>query len=375
MSERDAWVEVDLDAYGHNLEEIKKCVQGGAKLCVVVKADAYGHGAIACARKAVEHGADYLATAMLSEAMELRRAGFTEPILILGLSPIAAAHDIVKYDITQAVCTMEMAEALSEEAVRQNKKAKVHIKVDTGMARIGIYPEQAGAFARQLKLQPGLDVEGIFSHFAEADSKDKSYVKEQLSRFNKALDLVEASGVHVRLRHIAESAAILEIPEAHFDMVRVGVIQYGLWPSDEVTHPIELRPVMCVKARIAFLKEMQPGETIGYGRAYKVTRPSRIATFPIGYADGYLREMGGKASVLIGEKRAPVVGRVCMDQFMVDVTDIPEAAIGTEAIVFGTPELTADEAASWLGTINYEIVCLMGSMRLPRVYKPELNRC
>ena len=341
MSERDAWVEVDLDAYGHNLEEIKKCVQGGAKLCVVVKADAYGHGAIACARKAVEHGADYLATAMLSEAMELRRAGFTEPILILGLSPLAAAHAIVKYDITQAVCTMEMAEALSEEAVRQNKKAKVHIKVDTGMARIGIYPEQAGAFARQLKLLPGLDVEGI----------------------------------HVRLRHIAESAAILEIPEAHFDMVRVGVIQYGLWPSDEVTHPIELRPVMCVKARIAFLKEMQPGETIGYGRAYKVTRPSRIATFPIGYADGYLREMGGKASVLIGEKRAPVVGRVCMDQFMVDVTDIPEVAIGTEAIVFGTPELTADEAASWLGTINYEIVCLMGSMRLPRVYKPELNRC
>jgi alanine racemase len=323
---------------------------------------------LAIARKAVELGADYLAVAVLSEAIELRRAGFTTPILILGVSPVSAAQDIVDNDITQVVCTMELAAALSAAAVRQGKTAKVHLKIDTGMARIGIRPAEAGAFAQRLVQLPGLELEGMFSHFAAADSRDKTYARQQLASFKEAIAAVEAGGIQIPLKHIAESAAILEMPEAHFDMVRIGIIQYGLWPSDEVQKKIDLRPVMKVCAKLAFVKEMQPGETIGYGRAFTIKRPSRIATLPLGYADGYLRAFAGKASIEVCGKRAPVVGRICMDQFMVDITDIPAAEEGSEAVIFGSSTLTTDEAASWLDTINYEVTCLM-SPRIPRVYK------
>ena len=367
MPERDAWAEINLGAYEHNFNEIRKCVAGNAKLCAVVKADAYGHGAIPIAKKVVELGADVLAVAVLSEALELRRAGFTQPILILGLSPVSAVQELVDCDITQAVCTMPFAKALSAEAVRQKKKAKIHLKVDTGMARIGIRPEEAAAFAKDLQALPGLELEGMFSHFASADTRDKSSAREQLARFRTAIDAIEAEGIHIPMKHIAESAAILELPEAHLDMVRIGIIQYGLWPSAEVERKISLHQVMRLCARIAFVKEMQPGETVGYGCDFTVHRPSRIATMPLGYADGYIRAYAGKASVEICGKRAPVVGRVCMDQFMADVTDIPEAEEGTEAVLFGSDALTTDEAASWLNTINYEVTCLV-SPRVPRVY-------
>ena len=367
MPNRWVWAEIDLGAIEHNLKAVKSCIRGGARLCAVVKANAYGHGAQAVARKAVEAGADYLAVAALSEASELRAAGFTTPILILGLVPPESAAEIVANDITQAVCDMETAAALSAEAKRQNKTAKVHLKVDTGMGRIGIRPEDAGAMARRMREFPGLEIEGVFSHFAAADSRDKSYTKQQLDAFCRAVDNMKEQGIEPAIRHIAESAAILEIPEAHFDMVRAGIIEYGLWPSDEVTHPVELRPAMRLCARIAFIKTVLPGESIGYGRTFTAKRESRIATLPLGYADGYIRAYGKRGEVELRGKRAPIAGRVCMDQVMIDVTDIPGAEVGDEVTLFGSPSLTADEAAGWLDTINYEVTCMV-SGRVPRVY-------
>ncbi len=367
MQDRWVWAEIDLGAIAHNFREIRKCIHGGAKLCAVVKANAYGHGAIAVAQKAVEAGADYLAVATLPEALELRAAGFLTPILILGLVPPEAAGEIVANDITQAVCCRELAEALSEAAVKQHKTARMHLKVDTGMGRIGVRPEEAGRFARMLKELPNLETEGVFSHFSQADSRDKSYVKVQLEAFETALGNMAAEGIRPAIRHIAESAAILEIPEAHYDMVRAGIIEYGLWPSDEVTHPVELRQAMRLCARIAYIKTIQPGESVSYGGEFIAERESRIATLPLGYADGYIRAYGGKAFVEIRGKRAPLAGRVCMDQVMVDVTDIPEAEAGDEVTLFGSPTLTTDEAAGWLHTINYEVTCMV-SGRVPRIY-------
>ena len=368
MPNRAAWAEIDLAALRHNYEEIKKNIRGGAKLCAVVKADAYGHGALAVARVAVEAGASYLAVATLGEAIELREAGFTVPILLLGLVLPDEARDIVDYDVTQVVCELPLAEAISREAVRQHKTAKVHLKVETGMGRIGIRPEEIGALAAAVKQLPNIEIEGMFSHFAMADSKDKTYTKGQLAKFEQALKAVEEAGVKLKLRHIAESAAILEIPEAHYDMVRAGVIQYGMWPSDEVSHPIELRPLMKLQAKVVWLKTLHPGESIGYGRKFIAEKDCRIATLPIGYADGYIRAYAEKGCVEIHGRRAPIAGRVCMDQVMIDVTDIPEVSIGDTATLFGSDTLTIDEAAGWLGTINYEIPCLIAP-RVPRVYK------
>ena len=296
MPNRAAWAEIDLRALRHNYEEIKKNIRGGAKLCAVVKADAYGHGALAVARVAVEAGASYL-------------------------------------------------------AVATHKVAKVHLKVETGMGRIGIRPEEIGALAAAVKQLPNIEIEGMFSHFAMADSKDKTYTKGQLVKFEQALKAVEAAGVTLKIRHIAESAAILEIPEAHYDMVRAGVIQYGMWPSDEVTHPIDIHPVMKVCAKVVFMKTLHPGESIGYGRQF-------IAE----------RDYGNGGYVSFDGRKAPIAGRVCMDQVMVDVTDLPDVKEGDTAVLFGDETVTADTAAKWLNTINYEVTCLI-SPRVPRVYK------
>ena len=367
MPNRPVWAEVSLQALRHNYREIKKQLAAGVKLCAVVKANAYGHGAVAAARVAVEEGAEYLAVATLSEGIELRQAGFTTPILVLGLVMPEDSKDVVDYELTQVVCELSLAEALSCEAVRQQKKARIHLKVDTGMGRIGVRPEEIGALAADIAALPGIEIEGMFSHFSMADCKDKSYTQQQLVKFRQAIAAVEGRGIPLAIKHIAESAAILEIPEAHFDMVRAGVIQYGLWPSAEVTHPIDLRPLMELQARVVWLKTLRKGESIGYGRTFIAERDCRIATLPIGYADGYIRAYGAKGAVEIHGQRAPIAGRICMDQVMVDVTDIPDVAIGDVATLFGSPTLSIDEAAGWLGTINYEVPCLI-SPRVPRVY-------
>lgn len=368
MPSRAVWAEVDLEAIEHNIKVIKEKIHGKAKFCAVVKANAYGHGAIPVAKTAAAAGADYFAVAILKEAMELRNAGFKIPILILGLTPLEQAKEIVDYDITATVFSVEAAAALSREAVRQHKKVKVHLAVDTGMGRIGVRPEQAGEMAKQITSLENVELEGMFSHFALADSADKAFAYEQLARFKVAIASVEAAGISIAIKHLANSAATLEMPETHFDMVRPGVILYGLWPSGEVRRETDLRPAMTLKARIAYVKSMKPEETVGYGRTFTVKRQSQIATLPIGYADGYTRLFAGKAQVEIHGKRAAVVGRICMDQCMVDVTDIKETVFDDEVVLFGSQTLTADEAADWIGTINYEIVCMVGA-RVPRVYK------
>ena len=368
MPSRAAWAEIDLGAYAENLENIKTCVQGGAKLCVVVKADAYGHGAAACARVAVEHGADYLAVATIGEGAALREAGFTQPILLLGLILPEEAAEAVRYGLTQTVATRELAAALSQAAVTLGKTAKVHLKVETGMGRIGVRPEEAAELASYIVSLPHVELEGAFSHFATADSRDKSFARAQLAAFLRATEAIEARGIKLKLRHIAESAAILELPEAHLDMVRVGIIQHGLWPSDEVTHPIALRETMRLYARVVFLKRVHKGESIGYGRAWTAARESLVATLPIGYADGYIRAYSPAGYVMLHGQKAPICGRVCMDQVMVDVTDIEGVRIGDTALLFGGEELPTDTAAEWLHTINYEITCLV-TPRVPRVFK------
>ena len=368
MPNRPVWAEVNLQALRHNYREIKKQLAAEVKLCAVVKANAYGHGAVPAARIAVEEGAEYLAVATLSEGIELRQAGFTTPILVLGLVMPEDAKDVVDYDLTQVVCEWALAEALSHEAQRQQKEARIHLKVDTGMGRIGVRPEEIGELAAKIAKLPGLVIEGMFSHFATADSKDKTYTKAQLAAFKEAVAAVEGHGIKLSIKHIAESAAILEIPEAHFDMVRAGVIQYGLWPSAEVTHPLDLQPVMSLKARVTWVKDLHPGESVGYGRTFIADKECRIATLPLGYADGYIRAYGKEGFVEIHGKKAPVAGRVCMDQVMVDVTDIPDVQIGDEVTLFGSDSLTIDEMARWGNTINYEVPCLLGA-RLPRVYR------
>ena len=366
MPSRAAWVEIDLGAIAHNYKEIRRYTRKDAKLCAVVKADAYGHGAIAVARKAIAAGAEYLAVATISEALKLREAGFTAPLLILGLTKPDSSFDIVDADRTQTVCRLDLVQALSAEAVTQGKRVKVHLAIDTGLGRIGVHPSEAASFAKEIAALPGIEIEGIFSHFAIADIEDKTFSWEQIRLFQEAYESIEAAGIHIPIRHIAESAAILDLPDVHFDMVRAGILQYGLWPSDEVTRPLNLRPAMKFCARIVYIKTIPPGTSIGYGRNFIAERESRIATISVGYADGYLRAYAG-GYVEVRGKRAPIAGRICMDQCMIDITDIPDAKLGDIVTLFGSETLTADDLARWANTISYEVLCLV-SKHVSRIY-------
>ena len=366
MASRGVWAEIDLSALRHNLSLIKNHIAKGARFCAVVKADAYGHGAIAVAREAVAMGADYLAVAVLSEAAELRRAGFTTPILVLGATQYEEADAVVDLGVTQAVFSLAAAKALSDAATKRGRSAKVHLAVDTGMGRIGVRPEEAGALAKKIAALPNLELEGMFSHFALADATDKTFAKEQFARFQAARENVKAAGVEIPICHIANSAAILELPETHLDMARAGIILYGLAPSDEVGRAAGLLPVMSVKARLTHVKPLHEGETVSYGCTFRAPREMRVGTLPLGYADGYTRRYAGKAKVDYRGKLLPVIGRICMDQCMVELTGA-KAAVGDTVTIMGGDLLPADVLASWLGTINYEVVCMF-SPRVPRVY-------
>jgi len=371
MLDRAVWARVNLGNIRQNIREIKTKVKNGAKFCAVVKADAYGHGAVAVAKAAEREGVDYFAVAILNEALELRRAGFLQPILILGCTPPEQSRDLVACDIEPTVFTMEAAQALSAAAVLQNKTAKLHLAVDTGMSRIGAAVADVGELARRIAALPGLKIEGLFSHFAKADYEDKTFAHVQLERFREAIRRVESAGVDVPIRHIANSAAILELPEAHFDMVRAGIVLYGLWPSDEVKRTIALRPAMQLQTKVSYVKRLPAGTGIGYGQIYTLARESAIATLPIGYADGWTRLLTGKAKADFNGRLAPIVGKICMDQCMADVTGL-NVKIGDVATLFGSSRISVDDVAAWLGTINYEVVCMVGK-RVPRVYCEEEN--
>ncbi|MCD8141548.1 MAG: alanine racemase [Planctomycetaceae bacterium] len=368
LSERPVYAEVDCAAIRHNMRELKNLLKPTTRLCAVVKADGYGHGALAVAAQAIAVGADYLAVALLDEAVELRAAGIGQPLLVLGYTPPSLAHAVVFHNLTQTIYTLDQASALSAAAGAMGRTATVHIKIDTGMGRLGIFPEEAAGFFAAVAALPHLHIEGAYTHFAMADAVDKSHAHAQLAAFRAARKRVQTAGVAVPIWHCANSAATIDLPDAHLDMVRTGIAMYGLWPSDDVDKSrVDLRAGLRFKARIAHLKDVPTGTSVSYGCTFTTARPSRIATLPVGYADGWTRMLSGRATVVVRGRRVPVVGRICMDQCMIDVTDVPEAQPDDEVLLFGGPELPADEVAATLGTINYEITCMVGK-RVPRRY-------
>ncbi|HOV79446.1 MAG TPA: alanine racemase [Bacillota bacterium] len=372
MSELPVWAEIDLAAIAHNVREIRRVTNPPAKVMAVVKANGYGHGAVEVGRTALDNGAEWLGVARVTEAVALREAGIGAPILILGYIPPEQSGEVVRHRISQAVYTRDMALALSEAAGREGVRARVHVKVDTGMGRIGWLagPGAAGEIL-SLASMPNIEIEGIFTHFAAADSADKKYSRRQFERFVEIIELLRRKGLEFPIKHAANSAALMELPETHLDMVRTGIAVYGLYPSDEVDRGIvALRPAMTLKARVAYVKEVPAGFKISYGCTHTTTGPTVIATLPLGYADGYSRLLSSRGEALLRGCRAPVVGRVCMDQVMVDVGHIPGVREGDEAVLIGRQggeEIPADEVAAKLGTINYEVTCMV-SYRVPRVY-------
>jgi alanine racemase len=337
-----------------------------------LKADAYGHGALKVARTVLLNGASMLGVATVSEATPLREAGIMAPILVFGYVPHWQMREAVRLGLTITLYSSEAAQALSRAAQALQRTVKVHLKVDTGMGRLGIRAEEIEAIvalAREVRRLPGLELEGIFTHFAMADARDQSYTRKQLARFQSILQALEAEGLRPPLAHAANSAATLTVPEAHFDMVRPGIALYGLDPSPEVRLPPGFRPALSFKTQVAQVKLVPEGECIGYGCTYVTTRPTRIAVLPVGYADGFRRAPRTWGSVLIHGREAPIVGRICMDQCMIDVTDIPGVRVGDEVVLIGRQGeavLTAEQVAERLGTINYEVVSEILA-RVPRV--------
>ncbi|BAF58841.1 alanine racemase [Pelotomaculum thermopropionicum SI] len=372
MSIFPVWAEINLRAIAHNIREIRRVTEPGAKVMAVVKANAYGHGAEEVSQTALAGGAEWLGVARVAEGVSLRQAGIEAPVLVLGYTTPEQAADVIRHNLSQTVYTRNAALFLAEAAAREGKRARVHFKVDTGMGRIG-WLAGPGAVREILELArlPQLEVEGIFTHFAAADAADKRYTLEQFQKFIEMIDELQKNGLEFPLRHAANSAAIMELPGTHLDMVRAGIILYGLYPSDEVDRRrIDLRPAMSLKARVAHVKEVPAGFKVSYGCTYTTGRPGVIATLPLGYADGYSRLLSSKGEALIHGRRAPVVGRVCMDQVMVDVSGIPGVKAGDEAVLIGRQggeTISADEVAAKLGTINYEVTCMV-SGRVPRVY-------
>ena len=366
------WAEIDLSNLEHNYLALRGMLPRGCRFLGVVKANAYGHGAIPVAKKLVDLGAEYLAVACLDEAVELRQAGIAAPILILGPTLPNFADELLKYDLTQSVQDMELAKALSCAAVKSGKNMKIHIKVDTGMSRLGFLcnedtvDDSVREIVKVCSL-PGLDAEGIFTHFANADG-DEEYTMRQFTRFMDTLDKLAELGVEFQIRHCAASAAVLNYPCTHLDMVRPGIAQYGHYPdpSCEGLDGPGLIPLMTVKTRVVAVRDLKKGTSISYGCTHTLTRNSRVAVLPIGYADGLDRLLSNCGEVLIHGNRVPILGRVCMDLCMVDVTDIPEIQVGDEVTVFG-PELPLEEKADVVGTIQYEMLCGI-SRRVPRVY-------
>lgn len=338
----------------------------------VVKANAYGHGAVEVSRTLLANGADRLGVALLQEALELRQEGFAVPILILGFTPSHQLEAVVRANIAQTIFSYEQAWTLSRVAGELGKKARVHVKIDTGMGRLG-FPADDQTVKTILRISrlPNLEIEGIFTHFATADEKDKTFTRYQFEQFQWVVEELKAQGLEIPLKHAANSAAIIDLPETHLDLVRPGISLYGIYPSPDVCKDrINLIPAMTFKTQIAFLKRVRPGTSISYGRTYVAKEERVIATLPLGYADGYSRALSNRGKVLVKGKKVPIVGRVCMDQTMIDVTEVSDVRVGDEVVLFGREgreKLPVEEVAGQLGTIAYEVVCMVSS-RVPRVY-------
>lgn len=368
------YAEVNLDAVHYNMEQMRQKIRPGTRIMGIIKADGYGHGAVQIGREL--ETLDYVSgygVATAEEAFILREAGLQKPILVLGYTFPYAYEEMIEKEIRPAVFRYDTLEELNTCAVKRGKKAKIHIKVDTGMSRIGVRPDESGIqFLKKALSYEALEVEGIFTHFAKADEADKTAAFDQIDRMSRFLEDVETeTGYRIPIRHCSNSAGILEIPEANMDMVRAGITLYGLWPSEAVNrNSISLRPLLSLKSCIVCVKEVDAGTQVSYGGTYTAGKNMRVATIPVGYGDGYPRGLSGKGHVLICGKKAPILGRVCMDQFMVSVEAIPEAGEGTEVTLIGEDgeeRITIEELGALSGRFNYELACSLGK-RIPRVY-------
>lgn len=368
------FVQIDLDAVLYNIEQMQAALKPDVKIIAVVKTDGYGHGAVPICRvlEDVDAVGGY-AVATSEEGFILRRAGMKKPIYVLGYTFPYSYEDMIRDDIRMAVFREDMLTELAEAAKKLGGQAKIHIKVDTGMSRIGIRPDTGGIeFVKKALSMRELCLEGIFTHFARADEKEKESAYKQIDQFSQFVERIESEcGYTVPMKHCSNSAGIIELPQANMDAVRAGIILYGLWPSDEVRKDVVLlQPVLSLKSRIVFIKELEAGVPVSYGGTYVTPKKTRIATIPVGYGDGYPRSLSGKGYVLIHGKKAPILGRVCMDQFMVCVDDIPEAVPGDEVTLIGTEEnecITMELLGELSGRFNYELACDLGK-RIPRVY-------
>ncbi len=360
------YAEVDLGAIAHNIQTIKHHIGPNVALMAVVKANAYGHGAVEVARVALAHGAARLAVARIEEGIDLRAAGITAPILVMNYTPPENVEASIEHDLTLTVTEESVAERVSDLAQHYKKTMRIHIKVDTGMGRFGLMPDDVLPFWECLAALPNIIVEGIFSHFSVADLADKSYTWQQSKTFQTVLGRLEAAGYRVPLCHIANSAATLDLPATHLNAVRVGIAMYGLWPSGDSEPVLPLKPAFTLKSRVAQVQTLPTGASVSYGRTYITPRTMPVALIPVGYGDGYHRLVSNRGAVLINGKRAPLVGRVCMDQFVVDISDVGPVALDDEVVLVGKQGqgcISAEEVARWAETINYEVTTSI----LPRV--------
>lgn len=370
---RPVWVEIDLNAVRHNLAEIRRLIGPTVEIMAVVKGEAYGHGALKIAQTSLQAGAHRLGVALPEEGIALRKAGITAPILVFSPLQTDQAETMVRFDLTPTICMLEPAVALSRAATAAGKEVPYHVKIDTGMNRIGIPANEGIVFIKKMRPLPGIFLEGIFSHLATADEGDKEYARFQMKTFNKVIVDLKAEGLLPPKVHLANSAGIIDLPSAYYNLVRPGLILYGMYPSSEVAvEKIRLEPAFSLKTKVVFKKRVPQGSTVSYGRKYVTPAETTIVTIPIGYADGWSRRLSGKAEVLISGKRFPIVGAICMDLCMVDVGNEP-VEIGQEVVLIGsqaTERITAEEIGVHMGTINYEVTCMIND-RVPRRYLHE----
>ncbi len=371
---RPSWVEVSLSAIEHNTRRLIEIVGREIELMAMVKANAYGHGAVEVSRAAIRGGAKWLGVYSVGEGIELRRAEMDAPILVVGPTPPRWARDAVARNLSLTIFSMDGARAMNDAACELNARARVHVKVDTGMTRLGVMPDQAIDFVRAVRALPNLKMEGVFTHFAMADDtgeRGKEYTRMQLERFQHALDGLDRQSIRVRYRHAANSPAALNLDHARFNLVRSGILIYGLDPSPQVPRPRDFIPALAFKTEIASIKAVPAGTYVGYGATFRAPRASRLALLMVGYADGFRRTPKNFGAVLVRGTRAPITGSVSMDQTMIDVTDIQDAQVGDEVVLIGkqgAEEIRAEEVAEKLGTNNYEVVSTI-SARVPRIYK------
>lgn len=366
---RPTWAEIDLKAIEYNYKQVKKLIGKNINVMAVVKANAYGHGTVEVSTVLERIGVSYLGVATTDEAVRLRDHGIKSPVLILGSVLPEEAQIAVENDITLTLCSNELLEEIKKLA-RAGHKAKVHIKVDTGMGRIGIWHENALDFIKKVAGEDGIILEGIYTHFSSA-GRDNFFTQYQIESFEKLLSMAEKAGINIPLRHAANSIATVDVKKSHLNLVRPGLVIYGMYPKHTFPKLIKLKPAMSLKTQIVFIKDTPPGRSISYGRTYIIQKHTKVATLPIGYADGYPRNLSNRAEVLVRGRRAPLIGKVTMDQMMIDVGNIPGVKVGDEVVLIGKQgreEIRAEKLARLADTIAYEVVCSI-SNRVPRVYK------